>query len=109
MKQFRDGIITEFKPFSKYPPCTKDVTFWLPETNIFHSNDLYQVVREVGEDLIEEVKLIDEFKHPKTQRRSHCYRIIYRSMERNLLNQEIDEMQFKVRDRLVSKLNVELR
>jgi len=67
MKQFRDGIITEFKPFSKYPPCTKDVTFWLPETNIFHSNDLYQVVREVGEDLIEEVKLIDEFKHPKTE------------------------------------------
>ena len=21
----------QFKPYSKYPPCTKDITFWIPE------------------------------------------------------------------------------
>ena len=37
-EQFRPGEVTKFKPFSKYPPCYKDVTFWKPEN--FHENDL---------------------------------------------------------------------
>jgi phenylalanyl-tRNA synthetase beta subunit len=35
--------------------------------------------------------------------------LCFRSMERNLLNSEIDELQFKLRDIVVDKLKVELR
>ena len=47
--QFTDGKITTFFPYSKYPSCYKDVSFWLPEgsasapVNHFHSNDVYEV------------------------------------------------------------------
>ncbi len=33
-------------------------------------------------DLVEEVKLIDDFTNPKTGRTSNCFRIAYRSNER---------------------------
>lgn len=46
--------LSTFQPYSKYPPCYKDVTFWLPEEN-FHNNDLFEVVRDVAGDLVEEV------------------------------------------------------
>ncbi|CAN0512454.1 unnamed protein product, partial [Ectocarpus sp. 8 AP-2014] len=52
--QFEAKTLTTFQPYSKYPPCYKDVTFWLPEDN-FHNNDLFEVVRDVAGDLVEEV------------------------------------------------------
>lgn len=39
-------------------------------------------VRNVAGDLVEDVKLIDSFVNPKTNRTSRCYRILYRSMDR---------------------------
>ena len=37
--QFKAGQITAYKSYSKFPPCTKDIAFWLPESG-FHENDL---------------------------------------------------------------------
>ena len=30
LDQFKSGGITTFQPYSKYPPCYKDMSFWLP-------------------------------------------------------------------------------
>jgi phenylalanyl-tRNA synthetase alpha chain len=68
-----------------------------------------EVVRLVGGDLVEDVTLIDEFTHPKTARKSMCYRINYRSLERTLTNEEANEIDLKVRQKLVGDLGVELR
>jgi phenylalanyl-tRNA synthetase alpha chain len=105
--QFASGEIIRFQPYSKYPPCYKDISFWIPEG--FHVNDLNEVVRHVAGDLVEEVVLLDDFVHPKTQRTSHCYRISYRSMDRSLTNGEIDRLQELVRDQSAQGLGVELR
>ena len=109
--QFQDGEITKFQPYSKYPPCYKDVSFWLPPKDVgsYHVNELNDLLRQVGGDLIETVELVDQFTHPKTDRESHCYRITYRSMDRSLTNQEIDTLQEQVRDKISNELNVELR
>ena len=44
-------------------------------------------------DLVEEVKLIDDFTNKKTGRTSNCYRISYRSNERSLTDDEINGLQ----------------
>jgi phenylalanyl-tRNA synthetase alpha chain len=111
-RQFQSGDIVTFEPYSKYPPCFKDISFWTSEQGLepsFHPNDLNEVVRDVAGDLAEKVELIDEFKHPKTNRISNCFRISYRSMDRSLTNEEIDSIQEGVRQNVVTKLGVELR
>ncbi|KAJ2161688.1 phenylalanyl-tRNA synthetase alpha subunit, mitochondrial [Coemansia sp. RSA 552] len=107
--QFSPGRINTFRPFSRHPSCTKDVSFWLPDSGNFHENDLMDLLREVAGDLIEGVKLIDAFEHPKTGRSSRCYRINYCSMDRNVTNEEINAIQERVRDSMVSTLGVSLR
>lgn len=107
-EQFRSGEIVKFRPYSKYPPCYKDITFWLPESG-YHENDFFELVRNLAGDLVENVKLIDDFWHPKKQRRSHCYRITYRSMDRSLTNEEVDEIQWQLREEVEKQIKVELR
>lgn len=117
--------IQRFVPFSKYPACIKDVSFWLGSSTTsaagglsrnahapsggFHENDVMEIAREVCGDVVEDVRLVDEFVHPKTGRKSMCYRTNYRSLERTLTNEETNELHERFRQQLVEKLGVELR
>lgn len=102
----KGGLGLKFKPYSKYPPCYKDMSFWISDS--FTENNLCEIVRGVAGDLVEEVRLIDNFTNKKGMT-SQCYRIAYRSMERSLTDDEINELQWNVRDQVQSKLNVVLR
>ncbi|XP_026431320.1 phenylalanine--tRNA ligase, chloroplastic/mitochondrial-like [Papaver somniferum] len=105
--QFSKGQLgVKFKPFSKFPPCYKDMSFWISDS--FTENNLCEIVRAVAGDLAEEVQLIDNFTNKKGMT-SHCYRIAYRSMERSLTDEEINQLQFNVREEVESKLKVVLR
>lgn len=114
LRQFKEGQITRFVPFSKYPPCYKDVAFWLrssvdPSLPQFHENDMMEVVRDVCGDLVEDVRLVDEFVHPKTNRKSLCFRINYRSLDKTLTNNETNDLHDRVRSALSERYRVELR
>lgn len=110
-----------FVPFSKFPECYKDVSFWIRGTSNsagggshanahdFHENDVMEIVRDVAGDLVEDVRLTDEFTHPQSRKKSVCYRINYRSLERTLRNEEVNELHSTICQRLVDKLDVEIR
>ncbi|KAK6845064.1 phenylalanyl-tRNA synthetase [Apiospora arundinis] len=114
-------LLKRFVPFSKYPECPKDVSFWLKATSSaggnvkqankhdFHENDVMEIVRGIAGDVVEDVKLVDQFTHPKTGRKSMCYRINYRSLERTLTNAETNDMHDRVTKALVEELGVEIR
>ena len=110
--------ITRFEPFSKHPPCYKDVSFWTGKlasdtenftSQGFHENDFMEVVRDVAGDLAEEARLVDDFVHPKTGRRSVCYRINYRSLERTLTNAETNVLHERLCKELEERLKVSIR
>lgn len=116
-----DKPMRQFVPFSKYPACYKDVAFWLRSSSSsaggglrnnaqdFHENDFMEIVRDTAGDTVEDARLVDEFSHPITARKSLCYRINYRSLERTLRNDEANELHGRLRTELVNRLGVELR
>ena len=66
-------------------------------------------MRSLAENLVERVELIDKFCHPKTKQVSHCYRVTYRSMDRNVTNEEINTIQGQIRKVIEDELCVKLR
>ena len=68
LKQFKEGEITQFVEYSKYPECIKDISFWLSDD--YDENSFFEIVRDNSGDMVESVECIDTFTHPKTNRTS---------------------------------------
>ncbi|CAG5129807.1 unnamed protein product [Candidula unifasciata] len=110
LTQFKNKNFDEpitYKPVSKHPQCVNDISFWIPES--FSSNDFYDLVRSVAGDLVEQVTLIDEFVHPKTGRGSHCYRLVYRHMEKALTQEEVNSIHQQIEASAAEQLDVQIR
>lgn len=63
LSQFDESRTTaqmQFKPVSKFSQCYMDLSFWLADgeftIDTFPLNDLYEVVRECGGDMVEQVR-----------------------------------------------------
>jgi phenylalanyl-tRNA synthetase alpha chain len=101
----------KYKEVSKYPPIVRDISFIVDTT--FAPNNYFDLIREVvGEDLIEEVKLLDSYTDPKKfgeNKISYTYRIIYRSLDRTLLNSEVDELHKKLEEATRSQYGAQIR
>lgn len=100
----------KYVPVSKYPPITRDISFAVGRD--FIPNNYFDLIRDIGGDLIEEVKLIDKYENPDKfgkDRISYTYRVIYRSCERTLLAKEIDPLQDKIYKETAKQFKAELR
>ncbi len=108
LNQFEDGKISVFEPYSKYPSVFRDYAFWV-DPSFFEENGFFELIRNIGGDLVENVTLIDEFTNSKTQKQSRCYRILFQSHERSLTSEEINLLHETIRSQTEQKFNVESR
>ncbi len=112
LSQFRNGL-ANFKEYSKYPPINRDISFWVKNyaenaEQIWNDhNNFCELAREIGNDLIESIDLIDKFR--KDTDVSLAYRITYRSNERTLLNEEINQIQELLRQTMQNRFDIVLR
>ncbi len=107
--QFED-INSKYKEVSKYPETSRDISFII-DKNI-NLNNYYEIVRDFADNLIEEVKLVDEYEDEKkfgADKKSYTFRIVYRSPERTLTNEEINKIQDDIREKTKQDLNAVLR
>ena len=56
-----------------------------------------------------QISLVDSFTHPKKQLTSHCYRIVYRHMERTLTQEEVNKIHKQIEEEAAQRLNVSIR
>jgi len=107
--QFKD-INSKYKEVSKYPETSRDISFIIDKG--INLNNYYEIVRDYAENLIEEVKLVDEYEDEKKfgkDKKSYTFRIVYRSPEKTLTNEEINAIQEKIRQETQKELNATLR
>lgn len=100
----------KFKEVSKFPPITRDISFVVAKS--FVPNNYFDLIRDLGGDLIEQVELLDKYENDNKfgkDKMSYTYRIVYRSNERTLTTQEIDPIQAKVYEETAKQFGAELR
>lgn len=99
----------KFREVSKFPPITRDISFVVDKD--FTPNNYYDLVRDLGGGLVEEVKLLDNYDNEKfgAGKTSYTFRIVYRSNERTLVSEEIDTIQDKICEDTKNQFKAEIR
>ena len=107
--QFKD-INSQYEEVSKFPSSFRDISFIVNKA--VGLNNYYEIVRDCGGNLIEEVKLLDKYENKEkfgNDKISYTFRIVYRSMERTLTNLEVNEIQEKIIRETGKELKAEIR
>lgn len=107
-KQLKLG--NKFKEVSKYPPITRDISFIVGKD--FIPNNYFDLIRDLGGDLVEEVQLLDKYENSEKfghDKLSYTYRIIYRSNDRTLTGSEVDKIQSEIYKQTAKQFGAELR
>ena len=107
-KQLKLG--RKFVEVSKFPSITRDISFVVK--NDFVPNNYFDLIRDIGGDLVEQVELLDKYEDKEkfgAGRTSYTYRVIYRSPERTLKTEEVDKLQNKLYEQTKTQYQAELR
>ncbi len=100
----------KYKEVSKYPPITRDISFIV--NSDFIPNNYFDLIRDLGGDLVEEVALLDKYENAEkfgAGKISYTYRIVYRSTERTLTTEEIEPIQNKITEETKKQFRAEVR
>ena len=99
----------KYEEVSKYPPITRDISFLVDSG--FVPNTYFDLIRDIGGDLVEEVALLDKYENKEKfgDKISYTYRVIYRSIERTLTTEEIEPIQQKITEETKAQFGAEIR
>jgi phenylalanyl-tRNA synthetase alpha chain len=107
-KQLKLG--QKFVEVSKYPPITRDISFVVDKS--FVPNNYFDLIRDIGGDLVEQVELLDKYQDEKKfgpGKFSYTYSVVYRNPERTLKTGEVEPLQNKLYEQTKVQFNAELR
>lgn len=106
--QFKD-INSKYKEVSKYPVVVRDISFVIDKNVAL--NNYYELVRDVAENLIEQVELVDQYENEEKWpgKKSYTFRIIYRSLEKTLTNHQVNEIHKKIIQKTKDELHATVR
>lgn len=107
--QFKN-LNSRFEEVSKYPMTYRDISL-VVDKNV-SLNNYYEIIRDCGGDLVEEVSLLDKYENAEkfgADKISYTFRIVYRSHERTLTNEEVNKIQVAIEARTKEEFKAVVR
>lgn len=104
-EQFEKKKDMVFKPISQYPFMLRDIAVWVPTDK--SSDDVLEIIKKEGGELLVNTKLFDEFK--KDKKISYAFNLVFQSQEKTLSDEEINKIMVKITTFLNSKDDLEVR
>jgi phenylalanyl-tRNA synthetase alpha chain len=85
LTQYSDGNLNKFVHYSTLECIRKDISFYINDMSISdkqnetwtNENTFFELLREYGCNMIQDVKLIDKFYNTKLDKHSRTYRVTY--------------------------------
>jgi phenylalanyl-tRNA synthetase alpha chain len=99
-----------YQEVSKFPPAVRDISFIVSKG--FVLNDYFDAIRDLGEDLIEEVEQVDRYENEEKfgkDKTSYTLRITYRHLDKTLTSREVNELHKKIEEMTASDFGGEIR
>lgn len=97
----------EFEEPPKFPAVERDISLFL--THGVKAGDVVSIIHEMGSKLIEDVDLFDMYEDERSPKRSLAFRIMYRSKEKTLTDEEVNALHKKIEQELAKRLKAEVR
>ena len=99
----------QFKPIAKYPAVVRDIS--LIVTNHLESVRINEIIEAAGGSLVESVRLYDLYEGGKIDaaEKALTFRIQYRSSDRTLDGQEINELHDRIIQKIMEETGARLR
>jgi phenylalanyl-tRNA synthetase beta chain len=98
-----------YMPVARYPAVERDIAVVVDEA--MPSSDVRETIRAFPSDLIEEITVFDYFKGGSipSGKKSLAFSIVYRSKDRTLREEEVEQLHASLLDYLVEKTGGEIR
>ena len=99
----------QYRAIPKYPSVERDIAIVVDQ--VIPSSRIREMIETFPSELIEGVSVFDFYKGENIPegRKSLAYSIVYRSMERTLREEEVEELHSSVLNHIVEKTGAELR
>lgn len=93
----------------RYPSSSRDVSLLVPRDTL--AGQIVGAVRDLGESLIESIDVFDEYVGPgiADDRKALGFSLCYRSSERTLTDEEVQDLHERVIKHLCDRLDVSIR
>ncbi|MGC8981839.1 MAG: phenylalanine--tRNA ligase subunit beta [Minisyncoccia bacterium] len=96
-----------YQPIPKFPAVLRDLSIIVPE--YVNSDEVEKEMYDAVGEILEDVELFDIYMDIKEEYKSLSYHLIFRSPEKTLSNEDVNNLMEKIVKRIVSKFNAEIR
>lgn len=99
----------KYRPLPKYPAILRDMALLVEDS--VEVKKIEDIMRKLGKDIIEEIKLFDVYKGKQIPEgfKSVAYSLVYRAEDRTLTDEDVNKVHDAIVRELESKLNAKLR
>lgn len=97
----------EFEEPPKFPAIERDVSLYLPRHR--KVGEVLNIIHEKGKELVEDTELFDMYEDQNASQTSLAFHIIYRSKEKTLTDEEVNNLHSTIERELKKRLGAEVR